>query len=66
VGHGKLFVDSNLRRRISRPHHICDTKLPDGAMELLRLAVPDARKIRLSAASTAKKIEERPPYHSHE
>jgi hypothetical protein len=27
-----------LRRRVSRPHHICDTKLPDGAMELLRLA----------------------------
>jgi hypothetical protein len=38
VGHGKLFVTSGLRRRVSRPHHICDSKLPDGAMEPLRLA----------------------------
>ena len=43
VGHGKLFVASGLRRRVSRPHHICDTKLPDGAMELLRLARGMAR-----------------------
>ena len=33
-----MFVASGLRRRVSRTHHICDTKLPDGAMELLRLA----------------------------
>jgi hypothetical protein len=29
-------------------------------------AVPDARKNRLNAARTAKKIGERPPYHSYE
>jgi hypothetical protein len=43
VGHGKLFVASGLRRRVSQPHHICDTNLPDGAMELLGLAGGRAR-----------------------
>jgi hypothetical protein len=43
VGHGKLSLASGLRRRVSRPHHICDTKLPDGAMELPRLAGGMAR-----------------------
>jgi hypothetical protein len=38
MGHSKLFVASGLQRRVSRPHHIGDTKLPDGATELLRLA----------------------------
>ena len=33
-----MFVASGLRRRVLRTHHICDSKLPDGAMELLRLA----------------------------
>ena len=48
MGHGKLFVASGLRRRVSRPHHICDTKLPDGAIELLRLegAWPGPRSFR--------------------
>ena len=38
-----MFVASGLRRRVLRPHHICDSKLPDGAMELLRLAGDMAR-----------------------
>ena len=33
-----MFVASGLRHRVSRPHRICDAKLPDGAMELLGLA----------------------------
>ena len=48
-----MFVASDLRRRVSRPHHICVTKLPDGAMELLRLAGVMARAPLVSAGESA-------------
>ena len=54
MGHGKLFVASGLRRRVSRAHHICDTKLPDGAMELLRLAGGMARARLVPAGESAR------------
>ena len=49
-----MLVASGLRRRVSRPHHICDTKLPDGAMELLRLAGGMARAPLLPAGESAR------------
>ena len=49
-----MFVASDLRRRVSRPHHICVTKLPDGAMELLRLAGDKARAPLSPAGESAR------------
>ena len=49
-----MLVASGLRRRVSRPHHICDTKLPDGAMELLGLAGGRARARLVPAGESAR------------